>query len=343
MEVERISYAPEALGVAFSAEANNHCDISLHLLHSFSSESTRIPSRRRKSTEGGFVAFFDVDLMNLQYAIDGISVTLECGLEPIVHTLFGSRDAPLYIRDDADYERRFKLRNKALGMVESRTGHYLADFLAAFQVQDNSKIERHFKCGASVIMAYKAVDLGNAELMKLARVAVNYNLQRVEQCGSHQSPRKDREHLLFSLLCARWHIDLFLAGAEELTDTLEKVYRWSGDLRNYFTPAYPINTSLLVYVLFLVSRSENKKARAVIAHMHKVYKKAVARSDVSRLAHFKELTKSNKCVAMAEETYRAFDADKSRSFAEQVMKESFRGFQHRELAIKRLDRMVSQK
>lgn len=343
MEVERISYEPEGLSVAFSSGSAECCDIYLHLLHAISKESTRIPGRRIELAEKGFIALFDVDLFGMQHAIDGMSIEIECGPEPVMLGLFGGRTEPLTIADDADYEQRFMQRNKNVSLVQSRTGHYLADFLVAFQVQTNGNISQHFKCAAAVVMAYKAVDLGSEALMELAQKNICSSLKRIEECNYHPLPRKNREHLLFSMLCAKWHTELFIAGAGEMAETLEEVYQRSGNLRNYFTPAYPINTSLLVYVLILVSRSQKREARRVIAHMHEVFKKAVDSSDFMRLTLFTELAKSHRCVVKAEETYRTFEANNSRSFTERVMKESFRGLVTREMAIDRLDGVVNPK
>lgn len=282
---------------------------------------------------------FKIDILNIDYLIHDIVMELATIDKKLISMpLLGNGAESLYIRDNNDYEKRFMLRSKSARQKIGRSDEPLGDFFVAAQVQKNEEICREFRSGASVIMAYKAVELESEVLKGLAYLAIQNNIENNAQCGDDWHPRRNRDHLLASMLCARWHLELCDGSIDSraILVTFEELWKRSLSFTSYRTAAYPINTSLLLYVFYLVLEDGGEKSQDLIRYIVDVYKKSVSESDIKQLTLFNELAKSHKCAVLAEEMGRSMNKENIGIYVEKVLKVAFRCPDRQDYAAARL-------
>jgi|GEM_PF-4934938 hypothetical protein len=152
-----------------------------------------------------------------------------------------------------------------------------------------------YRAASSVIMAYKAIEMEATALQREALAHVTAHLARIDECATTGHPRTDREHLLVSLLCAQWHLELSLGETEAFLATLDRCRAVAAELENHFTPAFNLSLALLIRCVLLSRAGDASGAGEIAAEGMQLFKRAVADA-TDKLTLFQELRMSHRNV-----------------------------------------------
>lgn len=197
--------------------------------------------------------------------------------------------AGMFPRDDADFEKTF-LR------AAHRYGDRHTLYVTARQIARHFEGRHAYRCCAAVVMAYKAMELGGPLLGDEALAELATCVAGIEACEITLNPRTNREHLLASVLCAKWHVELGLERWQTFMETLEATSALSTGLSNYFTPAYPISCSMLVLAVIQNLRGHSAEVETLALAGLKLFQRAVSDARFSSVL-FQELSVSHQNVA----------------------------------------------
>lgn len=198
-------------------------------------------------------------------------------LDPAVATFL----ADIFPRDNKAYEALF-LRKM------HRFGDAALQYFVARQLSESFAGLRAYRAGAAVIMTYKAIEIGDPALQDEALQHVQMQMSHLDECEITNHPRTNREHLQVSLFCAQWHLELSLGRYRDFLATLERCRSIISEITNFFTPAYNLSMTLLIYCAVLARRGDIEQAVAVSDQGMHIFKSAVA-SATNQLTFFEEL------------------------------------------------------
>lgn len=200
----------------------------------------------------------------------------------------------LFPKNDREFEEKFIRKMQ-------RHGSSSIDYFVADQIELFFDGAVYYSCSAAVVKAYKAVELNDDQLLRSAESGVNKALKVIDKADVHWHPRKNKEHLYFSMLCALWHVKLAQSDRSGFLDVLESVFSSSSDsaLKNYFTPSYPISNALCLYAIFLSLTGQREKSKEVSELCFRVFQSAVKDADKNKNTLFEELAVSHRATAKA--------------------------------------------
>ena len=138
---------------------------------------------------------------------------------------------------------------------------------------------RAYRAAACVVMAYKAVELNHPALQHEALAEIDANLAGMDECPITRHPRTNREHLVVSLLCAKWHLELSLGQTDALMATLAKSLDLVEGQQGYFSLAFNLSHALLVHSVAAMRAGRADIVRRNATTMLALFKRAVADAD----------------------------------------------------------------
>lgn len=197
--------------------------------------------------------------------------------------------AAIFPPDDAAFERMFARKFQ-------RYGDRLTQFFTARQIARHFEGKHAYRCAAAVVMAYKAAEIGLPALCDEALTELTTCMAGLELCDITNHPRKNREHLAVSMLCAKWHLELALERLPEFMLTLEMAASHADGLTNYFTPAYPISCSMLVLATICALQGDHDRVEMLARAGFAMFQRAVADARFDNIKMFQELEVSHRNV-----------------------------------------------
>ncbi|WP_338664618.1 hypothetical protein VQH23_05485 [Pararoseomonas sp. SCSIO 73927] len=196
------------------------------------------------------------------------------------------RLARLYPLDGPDYVDLLASHTRRWGSASTR--HFLAEQVTRFFVD-----HPEHRIGASLIQAYKAVELGDAGLIAAALDINQAAFGWLEGLSLDWHPRRNREHLEVSLLTAKWHLQLAAANISGLQATCHHMLALtSRPQANYATLAYSASKSLLLGGWLEWRRGDEATAKLFWDQTVAMFKLAVRDADPYRAVLFRELEHS---------------------------------------------------
>jgi hypothetical protein len=195
------------------------------------------------------------------------------------------RLARLYPIDAADYVELFQSAKTRWG--DRNTRYFLAGQITRFF----TAAPEH-RIGASLVMGYKAVEIGEPEAMARALETNGAALTWLAPLDFDPHPRRNREHLEISLLSARWHLQLATGDIPAARDTLRDLLARCASRRSYWTLAYSACKSLALAGWLEWRGGEPDRARECWERCVAIFKEAVREADPLQAVIFKELTAS---------------------------------------------------
>lgn len=242
-------------------------------------KNNAFPSR---NDAGGW--FIVIPLQATEAPIMSIKIEATLKLEVNLRNFLES----IFPETNADFDRMFRRKVQ-------RYGGLFTNYFTARQIARHFDGAFAYRCVSAVVMAYKAVELRRRDLCIEALAEIETCLIGVGACDITTSPRTNREHLIGSMLCAKWHIELTLQDWVSFMDTLETAQAYSTGFSNYFTPAYPISSSMVVLGAIKSMKGDVNRVKALTEDGIKMFQKAV--SDARRNpTHFKELEVSHRNI-----------------------------------------------
>jgi hypothetical protein len=194
--------------------------------------------------------------------------------------------AVVFPPNNGEFEKQFIRRVQ-------RFGNPSVQFFVSRQISRSFTGLRAYRIASAVVMAYKAVELGNSALQAEALHEVVSHLKHADQCPVDVHPRRNREHLITSLLLVKWHLELALGQRAEFITTLNACREYAkSPLANFFTPAYNLSLSLLMLCIVSSLNGDMEMAKSVSDECFDLYRKAVRDAD-QRIVLFKELEVSH--------------------------------------------------
>lgn len=250
------------------------------------------------------------DLSGAIFVINRSSIEVSRSKEELVITFFVGFDGVRSIRvldivdsdnslfvvdglcplDDAEYSKNFKSK-------KNRTGLIYLDLFIALQTFRFFKGGENFKICAAVVVAYKAVESGSPGMLQLATEIINECDKLLLLCKYADSPRRNKEHLRVSLMCAEWHVYFALGDFIKFEKIQEKMFSVVRETANFFTPSYLICLSLSFYALTKAILKDEEQFLLTLDVAYNVYKRAVLDSSVNNITWFRELSVPHAMVA----------------------------------------------
>ncbi|EKO3733479.1 hypothetical protein P0F03_003379, partial [Vibrio metschnikovii] len=191
--------------------------------------------------------------------------------------------------DDKSFETNFIRKDK-------RHKNANLDFFVSHQIEKFFTGSESYICVAQVVKAYKSIEIRNLELIEFADKSIDDAYALLDACKFDWHPRKNKEHLLFSMLCAQWHLKIAKGDKDGFLNVIERILASLNNISNFLTPSFPINLSLLIYVLYLKAIGQDTEAKKYSTIGLNVFKKAVNDSDYGRVTLFGELAVSHSAV-----------------------------------------------
>mgnify|MGYP000244610795 CR=1 FL=1 len=191
-----------------------------------------------------------------------------------------------------------RAQNETAGYQGLTVGRDLSDIDFGSDEMPGSELHEvlhAYRAASSVIMAYKAIEMEATALQREALAHVTAHLARIDECATTGHPRTDREHLLVSLLCAQWHLELSLGETEAFLATLDRCRAVAAELENHFTPAFNLSLALLIRCVLLSRAGDASGAGEIAAEGMQLFKRAVADA-TDKLTLFQELRMSHRNV-----------------------------------------------
>ncbi|MDR6984043.1 hypothetical protein J2X32_002685 [Rheinheimera pacifica] len=214
---------------------------------------------------------------------------------PIVSIFFKSNSVLedlvglLFTENDAVFEGSFSRKAE-------RTGFLHLDYFAAWQINKYFRGSSCYICSSRVVLGYKAVELNKKDLLLEVDGILSSTDSLINDCVLDWHPRKNKEHLQVSVLCAHWHVKLALRDRLGFLEVMEKVKSSIITISNFYTPSYPITLSLLMYSSYFHLLNKVEECKAVAYEAADVFKRAVKDSDFGRVTLFGELNVSQKAA-----------------------------------------------
>ncbi|WP_458094717.1 hypothetical protein [Roseomonas sp. WA12] len=195
------------------------------------------------------------------------------------------RLANIFPCDDDAYVEMFQSNTRRWGNV--RTRFFLAEQISRFF----TGAPEH-SIGAALIMAYKAVEVGNTRDMLRALKVNSSAFELLATLGPSSHPRCNPEHLEISLLTTRWHLQAALGDLHGTRLTLQQLLARTRVRASYWTLAYSASKSLLLAGWLEWRLGEVEQARACWERCVALFRLAAAEADPRRSVLFAELSHS---------------------------------------------------
>lgn len=202
----------------------------------------------------------------------------------------------LFAFSDEEYDLIFRNRT-------SRPDNLKLNYFVARQLSSHFPGSAYGRVGGAIVTAYKAIEIGDMDFVDESNERINSTYVLLDSFKQHSnpnnSPRVSAEHLLFSLLCAQWHLKIMQEDMPGLLDALIRVRKSISIPRSLFSKSFPINLSLLLYALISKIKKDENHFNTLLDEMYFVYKKGVANSTIRIRVHFYELSVPHSCVVHA--------------------------------------------
>lgn len=197
------------------------------------------------------------------------------------HTVFEAHN--LFPSTDREFETQFKSHR-------DRSGDRHVDYFVASQIFDQFTGQEGYRISASVVAAYKAIELLDTAYLDAAEKMLLRSLSAIPTVKLARSTRNNREHLHISVLCALYHVHLALGNSREFLRTLLVLKGLLEDqaFQSYYNLAYNGALSLRLLTLLHLAAGQQSEARNTATLSFNVFKLASRDAD-ENLAHFKEL------------------------------------------------------
>lgn len=207
-------------------------------------------------------------------------------------------------------------------------------YFIARQLSEHFAGSPWFRVGAAVVLGYKACESGRPELIEHALDALEKAKPLLEQCDIASSPRVNREHLWFSLLCVELHLHIALEHREAVRDIFEQVFTGCESVTNMQTPSFPINLVLLLAALAAKVEGRETDFGQILQQMELVYRRSVEDGSTRNTTWFGELRVAHEALWIALRLRDQFDPDGNN---ERLMRKVFdRAFRVNGAALDRL-------
>lgn len=203
-----------------------------------------------------------------------------------------ARLSRLFPSTDAEYVAAMQSYRTRWGNIKTR--HFLAE-----QVVRWFEGASEHRIGATLIMAYKAVELGDPVCLDEALQALDTAFGWARDLPADWHPRRNGEHLEISLLTARWHVEIALDRVGQAHDTLDRLRQVARGLTNHATAAYSASKGLLMLGWLEWRKGEEASAEACWLETVAMFKMAVRDADPRKTVLFRELTHSLEAAALA--------------------------------------------
>ncbi|MBP0495273.1 hypothetical protein [Roseomonas indoligenes] len=204
-----------------------------------------------------------------------------------------SRLARLYPLDGPDYVDLLASHTRRWGSANTR--YFLAEQVTRFFVD-----HPEHRIGASLIQAYKAVELGKAGLIEAALGINQAAFGWLDTLSVDWHPRRNSEHLEVSLLTAKWHLELAGRDIQAFRATLHRMLTLTSTPKaDYATLAYSASKSLLLGGWLEWRHGDEVAAKLFWNQTVAMFKLAVRDADPYRAVLFRELEHSLKAAWLA--------------------------------------------
>lgn len=190
--------------------------------------------------------------------------------------------ASLFPTDDEEYSKIFRSR-------PSRPDNIYLNFFVARQIATAFPGRPCFKISGAIVEAYKAVELCDKKFIAAADKRLESLYPLLAQCEYATSPRVNKEHLEFSMLCVHFHLKIMLSDFDGLTQVLKRVYSGVRGVAVFYTPSFPISLALLLYAVIAKLKGNEALFTKILTKMEFVFKRAVYDSSIENARWFKEL------------------------------------------------------
>lgn len=190
---------------------------------------------------------------------------------------------------------------------KARWGNLRTRYFLAQQVVRFFSGSPEHRIGATLIMAYKAVELHAPACYGPALVAIEEGLAVARGLPVDWHPRRNGQHLEVSLLTALWHVQLSMADVEAAHGTLTRLREASGKLANHATAAYSASKGLLMLGWLEWRRGRTELAKACWMETVEMFRLAVRDADPYKAVLFRELSHSLEAAYQAGLCLRALE------------------------------------
>lgn len=229
-------------------------------------------------------------LGDLSFPVDELNV-IRCqgGNSELIFCLDG-----LFPNDDKEYEEKF-IRKK------QRHGSSFVDFFVADQIDRFFSGSACHYISSAVVKSYKSVEIGSRQYLESSETSLKKAIGRLDEVSVDWHPRKNKEHLYLSLLCALWHVRLANDDFSGFLSALEEAYAHllGDELTSYFTPAYPGIISLCLFSLFFRLTEDYGKSKRIASSCFDVFQKCVRDADKRKMTLFEEVAVSHRATSKA--------------------------------------------
>lgn len=188
----------------------------------------------------------------------------------------------LFPATDLAYEHGFM--NRA-----SRQGDASSQFFQAEQICVHFPGFAGYRASAAVVAGYKAAESMRPAELKRAAELLEEALTLLAALPLNQHPRRNPEHLQFSVLTALWHVTLASNDADRTLETLTRAYHASFSLTWFATPAYPACRCLVLLGWLQWSQGHAVAARKTWWRVTELFALAVRDADLRRGTIYEEL------------------------------------------------------
>ncbi|WP_156955852.1 hypothetical protein [Solidesulfovibrio alcoholivorans] len=186
---------------------------------------------------------------------------------------------------------------------------------AFYQLSKYFSTPRYVPVFASVAFSYQAIDMISIEKANSAYNLLINNYKYINELSLGKNVRENRHHLDFSMLCAKWHLELYLNKHEELITTLRHIFKKSlffDTTSMKRISAVNVIKSLMFYGYILYYLNLKKHSVTVLKSCLTIYKSSINNfSTNSDIVHFKESEISQRDTAIALAFYAYINSDKT--------------------------------
>lgn len=173
-----------------------------------------------------------------------------------------------------------------------RWGNLKTRYFLAQQVVRFFKGSPEHRIGATLIMAYKAVELDDLPCYGPALAAIEEGLAVARELPVDWHPRRNGEHLEISLLTALWHVHLAMGELEAARAALTQLREAAGRLTSHATAAYSASKGLLMLGWLEWRFDRLDSAKACWLETVEMFRLAARDADPYKAVLFRELSHS---------------------------------------------------
>lgn len=191
----------------------------------------------------------------------------------------------LFPATDEEYVTAMQSHHARWGNL--RTRYFLAEQVVRFFTGSPEH-----RIGATLIMAYKAVELDDPACYGPVLAAIEAGLAVARGLPVDWHPRRNGQHLEISLLTALWHVHLARGEVEAAHGALTQLREASGKLVNHATAAYSASKGLLMLGWLEWRQGRLDEAKACWMETVEMFRLAARDADPYKAVLFRELSHS---------------------------------------------------